>query len=66
MLVLMRKEQETIHVGNGIVITVVETRRNCVRLGIDAPKDVKIWRGDLVDRCPTLDPDYKPPAPDGP
>ena len=48
MLVLSRKVGEVIHIGNGIHLTVVEIRGDKVRLGIEAPKDVSIWRGELV------------------
>ena len=47
MLVLSRKESEKIHIGNGIVITVTRIKGNSVRLGIEAPKDVHIRRGEL-------------------
>ena len=49
MLVLTRREAETIHIGDDIVIHVVSigSQRN-VRLGIEAPSDVSIMRGELV------------------
>ncbi len=46
MLVLSRKEDETIYIGNSIKITVLSIRGS-VRIGIDAPADVKILRGEL-------------------
>lgn len=49
MLVLTRKPGETIHIGNDIVITVFEARGEGIRIGIDAPKGVKIHRGEIVD-----------------
>jgi carbon storage regulator CsrA len=36
-------------IGAGIVITVCEFKGNCVRIGIDAPPDVKILRGELAE-----------------
>lgn len=48
MLVLSRKGGEKIHIGEGIVLTVVEVRGNVVRLGIDAPEDVPIVRDELL------------------
>ena len=47
MLVLTRKENETIRIGDDIVITLVKTQGGSVRIGIDAPKEVKILRGEL-------------------
>lgn len=47
MLVLARKKNETIKIGNNITITVLETRGGTVRLGLDAPRDVVILRGEL-------------------
>jgi carbon storage regulator CsrA len=48
MLVLSRKPGEKIHVGSTITITVVHVRGNQVRLGIDAPDQVRILRAELV------------------
>lgn len=48
MLVLSRRPNEALHVGDDIVITVTRVRGDVVRLGIQAPKDVKIMRGELV------------------
>jgi len=47
MLVLTRKSGEKIHIGSGITITVVEVKGNKIRLGIDAPEDVPIFRAEL-------------------
>ena len=47
MLVLTRKPGEKIHIGSGITITVVEVKGNKIRLGIDAPEDVPIYRAEL-------------------
>lgn len=49
MLVLSRKINETIHIGDDITITVVQVDRNKVRIGIQAPDDVRIMRGELID-----------------
>lgn len=53
MLVLTRKEQETIHIGDDITIVVVRIKENCVRIGIQAPPDVRVVRGELLDKPPT-------------
>lgn len=48
MLVLTRKVGERIVVGDGIVVTVVGKRGKRVRLAIEAPEGVPIWRGELL------------------
>ncbi len=49
MLVLSRKKNESIVIGENIVITVVEIRGDKVRLGIDAPKEVSAHRKEVFD-----------------
>ena len=48
MLVLTRKQQEKIQIGNGITITVLKLKGKSVRLGIEAPTDVNVVRGELL------------------
>ena len=48
MLVLTRKKEEAIRIGDDIVVRVVSVDKNGVRLGIEAPKDVTILREELV------------------
>ena len=48
MLVLTRKRGEKVVIGGGITVTVVAVTGNGVRLGIDAPEQVRILRGELV------------------
>lgn len=48
MLVLTRKVGERILVGDDIVITVLDGRGDGVRIGIDAPRGVKIQREEVV------------------
>lgn len=50
MLVLTRKQQEKIQIGDEIVITVLKTKGKTVRLGIEAPSNVPVLRGELVVR----------------
>lgn len=50
MLVLSRKERETIFIGDHIEITIVRIRGNHVRVGIKAPLDVPIQRQELARR----------------
>jgi len=48
MLVLTRKVDEAIRIGNDIVITIISIDKKNVRIGIDAPEDVMILREELV------------------
>ena len=48
MLVLTRREGERIALGDEIVVTVVSIQGNKVRLGISAPDDIVIRRGELI------------------
>ncbi len=48
MLVLVRRVGQTIHVGDDVVITVSEITRGSVRVAIEAPKEIRILRGELV------------------
>lgn len=47
MLTLTRKVGESIRIGDDIQIVVKEIRRNHVRIGILAPRDVKIYREEV-------------------
>lgn len=51
MLVLSRRESERIRLGDSIVITVVRVAGDRVRLGIEAPADVLVLRGELEERA---------------
>lgn len=50
MLVLSRRKEEQIRIGDDIVITVVEIRGDKVRLGIDAPKSIRIDREEIREK----------------
>lgn len=47
MLVLSRKEGESIAVGDNVVLTVVRINGDKVRIGVDAPAKVKVLRTEL-------------------
>ena len=49
MLVLSRNTDEKIHIGDDIVITVVEVRGDRVRIGIDAPREVSVHRQEIYE-----------------
>jgi carbon storage regulator len=50
MLVLTRKSEESINIGDDITITIVEIKGNSVRLGIKAPANLKIYRKELYEK----------------
>lgn len=47
MLVLSRKPGEALRVGDEVEITIVEVKGDMVRIGIEAPRDVQVWRKEL-------------------
>ncbi|KKM25218.1 hypothetical protein LCGC14_1597180 [marine sediment metagenome] len=50
MLLLSRKEEDTIVIDKDIVVKVVKIERGRVTIGIDAPDNVEILRGELLER----------------
>ena len=50
MLVLSRKTKEQIMIGEDVCITLLRIDGNKVRIGIDAPKDVRVIRREVADR----------------
>lgn len=49
MLVLSRKTGEAIRIGAEIEISVLDVRGDTVRLGIEAPRSVQVWRKEIYD-----------------
>jgi carbon storage regulator len=49
MLVLSRHRDESIIIGDDIVITIVDIRGDKVRLGIDAPQDIPVHRQEVYE-----------------
>ncbi|MGP1586175.1 MAG: carbon storage regulator CsrA [Schwartzia sp. (in: firmicutes)] len=47
MLVLTRKPRQQIMIGDHIIVNVVEVQGDNVRIAIDAPREVKIYRGEI-------------------
>src|SRR5262245_27290531 len=47
MLVLTRKLQEKIRIGDNVTITVLRVKGQAVRIGIDAPREVRVVRAEL-------------------
>ncbi len=47
MLILSRKKDESIVIGDNIIISVVDIKGDQVKIGIDAPGDVKVFRQEV-------------------
>ena len=50
MLILTRKSGESILIGHGIRVTVVDIRGRRVQLGVEAPKELLVYREELYER----------------
>jgi carbon storage regulator len=49
MLILSRKVGEKIMIGDDVSVSIIEIRGDQVRLGVDAPKAVKVYRQEVFD-----------------
>ena len=47
MLILSRKINEKIKIGNDITLTIIEVRGDQVKIGVEAPKHVKVFREEV-------------------
>ena len=50
MLILTRKQDESVIIGDDIKVMVISDRHGQVKLGIDAPDDVEIWREEIYEK----------------
>lgn len=50
MLVLSRKKDETLMIGDDIEITIIEIEDGKVKIGIEAPKTIKVNRKEIFDK----------------
>ena len=50
MLILSRKVGESIKIGKDVVITVTDVKGSKVQIGIEAPRDIKVYRQELADK----------------
>ena len=49
MLILSRKVNERIKIGDNVTITIIETRGDMVKVGVEAPKNIKVFRQEIFD-----------------
>ena len=49
MLILSRKQSESVIIDDDIRITILGVNKGQVRIGLDAPEDVPIWREEIYD-----------------
>lgn len=49
MLVLSRRVGERLVIGDDVVVTVIEVRNDGIRLGIDAPRHVRVHRAEVLE-----------------
>jgi carbon storage regulator len=49
MLVLSRQRDESIIIGDNVIVTIVDVRGDRVRLGIEAPREVSVHRREVYD-----------------
>ncbi|MBE5993411.1 MAG: carbon storage regulator [Paenibacillaceae bacterium] len=49
MLILQRKKEQSLNIGDNISITILEIGNDWVKLAIDAPRDISILRSELVE-----------------
>lgn len=49
MLILSRKVDEKIKIGDDITITLIEVRGDQVKIGVEAPKNVKVFRQEVFE-----------------
>ncbi len=50
MLILTRRKEESIVIGDEVSVRVLEVCGGCVKLGISAPKDIDVYRDELCRR----------------
>lgn len=53
MLILSRKIDEKIKIGDDITLTIIEIRGDQVKIGVEAPKNVKVFRQEVFNAIQT-------------
>lgn len=50
MLILTRKANETLTIGNEVTVTILGVKGNQVRIGVNAPKEIPVHREEVYNR----------------
>lgn len=50
MLILTRKPEESLVIDGNITVTILDVSGKCVRIGIEAPKDIAVHREEVAER----------------
>ena len=50
MLIITRKVGETLIIRNKIIVTVLSVKGNKVRIGVNAPKEISVYREEIYDQ----------------
>lgn len=56
MLILTRRVDESLVIGDNVTVTVLGVKGNQVRIGVDAPRDVSVHREELAQKHDVRDP----------
>ncbi len=62
MLVLSRKQTDSIFIGPDIEVTVLSVSGGRVKLGIEAPKTIRVVRSEIMPKCEVPDPERIAPG----
>lgn len=62
MLVLTRKSHQKIQIGENVTITVIEVKGRYARIGIEAPRELRIVRGEIPREWPVESPSQPRPS----
>ncbi|QOR35366.1 carbon storage regulator CsrA [Clostridium sp. 'deep sea'] len=54
MLVLTRKLNQSLHIGENIQLTILEVQNGSVKIGIEAPRNIRIMRQEIIDQVTEL------------
>lgn len=64
MLVLTRSANQSIVIGSDVVVTVLEVRGDNVRIGIQAPRSVAVYRNEVIAQLEAANRDASSPSAD--